>query len=231
MLCERSRFLLQGLKCRRTFVTVSTAAEKVFSDTSSAAFLAAAGNLKSVPQLHVTGRANVGKSTLFNAVLGRKTLLHTSSKAGRTRELNFYRVGKDPGKLVLVDAPGYGARGKREWGELFDGYLETRKQLKRVYILFNAKHGLNETDTSMLQHLSRYLISKEGTQPFTLQSVITKVDLVPSNQVAAAIGQIKKDIFAAAPLCLPPILTSCEMDPPFGIENIRKNIAEACELA
>ncbi|KAJ2917099.1 hypothetical protein MD484_g3309, partial [Candolleomyces efflorescens] len=175
-------------------------------------------------------RANVGKSTLFNAVLGRKSLLHTSSKAGRTRELNFYRVGKEPGKLVMVDAPGYGARGKREWGELFDGYLETRKQLKRVYILFNAKHGLNETDSLMLQHLSQYLMSKDGKQPFTLQSVITKVDLVPSNQIAATVEKMKKDIFAAAPLCLPPLLTSCEMDPPFGIDKVRKNIAEACGL-
>jgi GTP-binding protein len=83
----------------------------------------------------------------------------------------------------------------------------------------------------MLQHLSQYLISKKGTQPFTLQSVITKVDLVPSNQLAATIARMKKDIFAAAPLCLPPLLTSCEMDPPFGIDKLRKNIAEACGLA
>ncbi|KAJ3525741.1 hypothetical protein NMY22_g10448 [Coprinellus aureogranulatus] len=166
-----------------------------------------------------TGRANAGKSTLFNAVLGRKDLLHTSSKAGRTRELNFYRVGKEPGKLVLVDAPGYGARGKREWGQLFDGYLETRKELKRVYILFNAKHGLNEFDRQMLQHLSTFLISESGTQPFTLQSVIAKVDLVPPDQMARALARMKKEIFDAAPLCLPPILTSCEMNPPFGVEK------------
>lgn len=106
-----------------------------------------------------------------------------------------------------------------------------KPRLKRVYILFNAKHGLNETDQSMLQHLSQFLISRNGTQPFTLQAVITKVDLAPSNQVAASIARMKKDIFAAAPLCLPPILTSCEMDPPFGIDKVRKNIAEACGLA
>jgi GTP-binding protein len=57
-----------------------------------------------------------------------RSLLSQDMQQGRTRELNFYRVGKEPGSLVMVDAPGYGARGKREWGELFDGYLETRKQ-------------------------------------------------------------------------------------------------------
>lgn len=130
-----------------------------------------------------------------------------------------------------MDAPGYGARGKREWGQLFDDYLETRKQLKRVYIVFNAKHGLNEIDSHMLQHLSTFLIARDGTQPFTLQSVITKVDLVPGDQLAKTIAGMKKEIFAAAPLCLPPILTSCEMKPLFGVDKVQKNIAQACGLA
>ena len=101
-----------------------------------------------------TGRANVGKSTLLNAVLGRTDLLNTSKKPvrevfthtlcmtepvkkpsptltshlpqGRTQTLNFYRVGPDPGKLIVVDAPGYGARGRPEWGELFDQYVDNR---------------------------------------------------------------------------------------------------------
>lgn len=164
-------------------------------------------------------------------------------------------MGKEPGKLVLVDAPGYGARGKREWGELFDGYLETRKEcayplslspslpfhnptnphplrLKRIYILFNAKHGLNPSDTQMLTHLSTFLLSPTtGTQPFTLQSVITKLDLLPQGQLQSVIGKMKKEIFEAAPLCLPPILTSCEMNPAYGVEKVRKSIAEACGWA
>ncbi|KAF6753125.1 hypothetical protein DFP72DRAFT_903392 [Ephemerocybe angulata] len=214
MLIGKSLRVTQILPCRtpilsssRTKSTVSKA-KSVFKDTSSATVVVTGNG-------SVSGRANAGKSTLFNAVLGRKTLLHTSSKAGRTRELNFYRVGAEPGKLVLVDAPGYGAR----W------------ETGRVYIVFNAKHGLNEIDSHMLQHLSTFLIARDGTQPFTLQSVITKVDLVPGDQLAKTIAGMKKEIFAAAPLCLPPILTSCEMKPLFGVDKVQKNIAQACGLA
>ncbi|KAG6820204.1 hypothetical protein H0H93_004054 [Arthromyces matolae] len=232
---------------------------QIFGNSGSAEFIAAAGSVNSIPNLHglpeviVTGRANCGKSSLFNAVLGRRDLLHTSKKAGRTRELNFFRVGPAPGKLILVDAPGYGARGKAEWGVLFDKYLETRAQyvatdhlsmrhrltcnsqfrfyrLRRVYILFNAKHPLNAYDTQMLEHLSTKLIDSRGKQPFTLQAVITKADCIPSDKVSQTISQLRKEIFSAAPLCLPPIVTSTTMSPPFGIEDIRKNIADACGL-
>ncbi|KAG2011292.1 hypothetical protein CC2G_011433 [Coprinopsis cinerea AmutBmut pab1-1] len=103
-------------------------------------------------------------------------------------------------------------------------------RLRRVYILFNAKHGLNEFDRQMLQHLSQKLISTDGTQPWTLQSVITKADLVPTSQLSNTISRMRKEIFEASPLCLPPLITSCEMNPPFGIEKVRENIAQACQL-
>jgi len=137
-------------------------------------------------------------------------------------------VGGPPGKLILVDAPGYGARGRAEWGELFRKYLDTRKELRRVYILFNAKHPLNDFDTRMLSHLSNSLISARGTQPFTLQSIITKADCIPVAKVTEVIDKMRREIWKAAPVCLPPIITSAGMNPPFGVEEVRQNIAEAC---
>ncbi|KIL56517.1 hypothetical protein M378DRAFT_89191 [Amanita muscaria Koide BX008] len=202
--------------------------------TTHAEFVASASSLERIPHLQglpevvVTGRANCGKSSLFNAVLGRRSLLNTSQKAGRTRTLNFYHVGTEPPKLVLVDAPGYGARGRPEWGKLFDGYLETRKELKRVFILFNAKHPLNTFDTMMLTHLSEILVSQR--ERFTLQAVITKVDDISLDEVGGAVKRIREGIREVTHLCLPPIVTSAKMQPPFGIEEVRKNIGQACGL-
>ncbi|KAJ7663931.1 P-loop containing nucleoside triphosphate hydrolase protein [Mycena polygramma] len=202
-----------------------------------AEFVAAAATVDQIPALHgrpeviVTGRANCGKSTLFNAVLGRNDLLRTSKKAGCTRTLNFFRVGEHPGSVVLVDAPGYGARGRPEWGQLFNTYITQRKQLKRIYILFNGKHLLNPADLEMLANLSDTLFSQQdGTQSYTLQSIITKADCIPNKSVGEVIPKIQKQIWEAAPLCLPPIVTSAMMRPMFGIDEVRANIAEACGL-
>jgi len=103
-------------------------------------------------------------------------------------------------------------------------------RLKRIYILFNAKHGLNEADKQMVAHLSQSLVTEQGTQPFTLQAIITKADTIPIANLEEVIGKIKKDIWEAAPLCLPPIVTSAEMRPPFGVDLVRQNIAQACGL-
>ncbi|KAK7031700.1 putative GTP-binding protein EngB [Favolaschia claudopus] len=201
-----------------------------------AEFVAAAATVDQIPALNgrpeviVTGRANCGKSTLFNAVLGRKDLLRTSKKAGCTQTLNFFRVGAHPGSVVLVDAPGYGARGRQQWGDLFNEYISTRKQLKRIYILFNGKHVLNDTDIQMLKHLSETLL-KDGAQTYTLQSIITKVDCIPSDSLSQVIPKIQKQIWEAAPLCLPPIITSAAMRPMYGIDAVRKNIADVCGLS
>ncbi|KAJ7231716.1 P-loop containing nucleoside triphosphate hydrolase protein [Mycena haematopus] len=200
-----------------------------------AEFLASAATVDQIPALNgrpeviLTGRANCGKSTLFNSVLGRKDLLRTSKKAGCTRTLNFYRVGAHPGSVVLVDAPGYGARGRPEWGDLFSQYITTRKQLKRIYICFNGKHLLNPADVEMLAYLSETLL-KEGAQAYTLQSIITKADCIPSQSLGQVIPRIQKQIWEAAPLCLPPIITSAMMHPQFGIDGVRRNIADVCGL-
>ncbi|KAJ3811325.1 P-loop containing nucleoside triphosphate hydrolase protein [Lentinula aff. lateritia] len=169
--------------------------------------------LKGLPEVVITGRANSGKSSLFNAVLGRKDLIATSSKPGKTRRLDFFRVGAAPGKLILVDSPGYGNRGRPEWGLLFDSYVKNRQELKRVYITFNAKHPVNDRDRQMLAHLSRTLFevlstnwaasfqSRDLRLPHItqIQPVITKADCLPSTTAEAqlVIDRLKKDIHSA----------------------------------
>ncbi len=82
----------------------------------------------------------------------------------------------------------------------------------------------------MLAHLSSILITPRGLQPWTLQSVLTKADTIPSDDVSTVIKKLRKDIHDAAPLCLPPIVTSTQMKPVFGIDEVRKNIIDACGL-
>ncbi|KIK62491.1 hypothetical protein GYMLUDRAFT_84418 [Collybiopsis luxurians FD-317 M1] len=211
------------------------------------------------------GRANSGKSSLFNAVLGRKDLIKTSSKAGHTKRLDFFRVGPAPGKIILVDSPGYGDRGRPEWGTLFDSYVQKRKELRRIYITFNAKHTINDKDEAMLAHLSATLLQslssswasslQSGTPKLPritqIQPVITKADTLPQNtsEARAIVDRLKSNIHDALRrsledsemghigitanelaqlMCLSPLVSSVRLNPPFGIEKIRRNIVEAC---
>ncbi|KAL0576936.1 hypothetical protein V5O48_005043 [Marasmius crinis-equi] len=169
---------------------------------SEADYFPKLGNL---PEVVVTGRANSGKSTLLNAVLGRKGLVGTSKQAGHTRTLNFYRVG-EPGKLVIVDAPGYGKRGRPEWGELFDEYVQNRHQLRQILVTLNLKNGINDFDRQMIQKLFQNVIndyagllnSLTNTTPSSsppsppkrpsqvrIQPIFTKADELPAERAEA----------------------------------------------
>ena len=114
------------------------------------------------PEIAFAGRSNVGKSSLINALTGRKTLARVSVTPGRTRELNFFTLGvtgpNDPGGAYLVDMPGYGyAKVSRSavkgWTRLIEDYLKGRRELKRVFLLIDARHGLkaNDRDTMKLK--------------------------------------------------------------------------------
>ena len=146
-------------------------------------FLSAAGSLASLPRMAgpevaFAGRSNVGKSSLINALPGRRALARTSHTPGRTQELIFFG---GPGRLVLVDLPGYGyaaaAKSKvAAWTRLIHEYLRGRATLCRVYLLVDARHGLKEIDEAVLDTLSQAAVSHE--------IVLTKCDQVSAAALA-----------------------------------------------
>ena len=116
------------------------------------------------------GRSNVGKSSLINALTGRRTLARTSNTPGRTQQINFVDLG---GRLMLVDLPGYGyARAPRAeidaWTDLVNGYLVGRPTLRRICLLIDARHGAKDNDRRVMAMLD--------TAAVTYQAVLTKAD-------------------------------------------------------
>ena len=122
------------------------------------------------PEIAFAGRSNVGKSSLLNALTGRKTLARTSNTPGRTQEINFFLLDE---RLCLVDLPGYGyARASKSeigrWNRLIEDYLRGRPNLKRVCVLIDARHGLKPSDEEVMTGLDKAAVS--------YQAVLTKAD-------------------------------------------------------
>ena len=129
-----------------------------------------------IPEICFTGRSNVGKSSLINAITNRKSLASTSNKPGHTRKIFFYNIAK---KFMLVDLPGYGyakaSKNKIEkMSELVFLYLTKRTYLKIVYILIDSRHGFKESDISFLEFLD--------TNKISFQIVFTKIDKINKNE-------------------------------------------------
>jgi GTP-binding protein len=135
----------------------------------------------SLPEIAIAGRSNVGKSSLVNALTGRRTLARTSSSPGHTQQLNFFDLG---GRLMLVDMPGYGfARAAKSkigaWSELIELYLRGRPTLQRVLVLIDARHGVKPNDDATMTALDKFAV------PYQL--VLTKADLVKPPALAAIV--------------------------------------------
>ena len=153
-------------------------------------FVSAAGSLASMPpmagsEIAFAGRSNVGKSSLINALTGRRALARTSHTPGRTQELIFFT---GPHRLMLVDMPGYGyaaaAKSKvAAWTALIHDYLRGRATLVRVYVLIDARHGLKDTDDAILDTLGKAAVSYE--------IVLTKCDQVGATALAERIEATK----------------------------------------
>ena len=149
-------------------------------------FVSAAGSINSLPparglEVAFAGRSNVGKSSLINALTGRKALARTSNTPGRTQELIFFGGSR---RLVLVDLPGYGyaaaAKSKiTAWTRLIHDYLRGRAALGRVYVLIDARHGLKTADDAILDALGKAAVSH--------QIVLTKCDQVSEAELAGRV--------------------------------------------
>jgi GTP-binding protein len=185
-------------------------------------FASAASSLKSLPgmaapEIAFAGRSNVGKSSLINALTGRKALARTSNTPGRTQELIFFN---GPKELILVDMPGYGyaatAKSKiAAWTALIQDYLRGRATLARVYILVDARHGLKSADDAILDALSKAAVSHE--------IVLTKSDQVGEAELAERISAVKAAI-RKRPAAFPDIIaTSSHIGA--GIPELRAAIA------
>ncbi|KDN47648.1 hypothetical protein RSAG8_03438, partial [Rhizoctonia solani AG-8 WAC10335] len=205
---------------------------QIFDTPEACRFLVSSPTPESLPreskaEVIFIGRANAGKSSLLNSVMGRTNLVTTSSKPGRTQALNFFQVGAIAGELTLVDAPGYGRRGRPEWGKVFEHYLETRKCLRRVFLLINAKHGFSELDRIMLQDLDRRFKQAAGLS-FSYQLVLTKIDEIRSQQLPEAKDQVEYEARKITGMLGPGALFTSTKRNSFGIVSLRDAIVEAC---
>jgi GTP-binding protein len=138
------------------------------------------------PEIALLGRSNVGKSSLINTLINRKSFARTSSTPGKTQTLNFYKIED---QLYLVDVPGYGfakvsKKQREEFGVMIEEYLTTRKVLKGVIILVDGRRSPSDDDVSMYQFVSYYHI------PTLI--VATKMDKVKRNQWNKTISQVNK---------------------------------------
>lgn len=141
------------------------------------------------PEVAFAGRSNVGKSSLINAVTGRKALARASVTPGRTQELNFFEVG-DPTRFRLVDMPGYGfakapVKTVERWRRLVRDFLRGRQPLKRVLVLIDSRHGIKPPDGEMMTMLDEAAVG--------YRVVLTKVDKVKAGELAATLARVEAE--------------------------------------
>jgi GTP-binding protein len=142
----------------------------------------------SLPEIAFAGKSNVGKSSLINALLNRKSLARTSQNPGKTQTINFYNINKN---FYLVDLPGYGyakvsAEIREKWGKMIERYLETSKQLKRVFLLIDIRHEPSGNDVMMYD----WVLSK-GFEPII---ICTKADKISRGAIQKNLKIIREKL-------------------------------------
>ncbi|MGF7155922.1 ribosome biogenesis GTP-binding protein YihA/YsxC [Novosphingobium gossypii] len=176
------------------------------------------------PEIAFAGRSNVGKSSLVNALVGRKAIARASVTPGRTQELNFFDVA-DPLKFRLVDMPGYGfakapPKVVETWRRLVRDYLRGRVVLKRTLVLIDSRHGVKQVDLDMMEMLDQAAVG--------YRLVLTKADKIKASELeavhSATIAEARKH-----PAAFPVVhVTSSEKG--MGIEELRAAVLGDSEL-
>ena len=144
------------------------------------------------PEVAFAGKSNVGKSSLINALMNRKSLARTSAQPGKTQTINFYNIND---LLYFVDLPGYGYAKvsdeiKAKWGKMIENYLRKSKQLKLVFLLVDIRHAPSENDKIMFEWMK-----KTGYQPIV---IATKLDKISKNQMHKQISVLRNGLKADA---------------------------------
>lgn len=195
--------------------------KKLFSQECS--FVLGVANLSQLPiddleEIAFAGRSNVGKSSLINALTGRKTLAKTSNTPGRTQQLNYFMLSD---RVYLVDMPGYGFAQAPEalvkkWQKMLFAYLQGRANLKRVFLLIDSRHGIKKVDAEIMEMLDKAAVN--------YQIVLTKADKVSAIELEKVVTETKKNIKEHPAAHIEILLTSSEKKQ--GIDELRAEIAK-----
>jgi GTP-binding protein len=176
-----------------------------------------------VPEIAFAGRSNVGKSSLLNALTGRKSLARASVTPGRTQELNFFEVG-EPLELRLVDMPGYGfakapVKVVERWKALVREFLRGRQVLKRTLVLIDSRHGVKDVDREMMAMLDEAAVG--------YRLVLTKTDKIKASDLAAV--QAATEAEARKRIAAFPLVHATSAEKGMGIAELRAAVLADAE--
>lgn len=174
-----------------------------------------------MPEIAFAGKSNVGKSSLINGLLNRKSLARTSSQPGKTQTINYYNINHD---LYFVDLPGYGyaqvsVEIRAKWGKMVERYLHTSKQLRLVFLLIDIRHEPSENDCIMYDW-----IVKNGYEPVI---IATKLDKIKRSQIQKNLKIIRQKIQPVEETIIIPFSAQTKQGKEEILQLIEDRIAES----